>query len=279
MLKKHHRTFAPETAIKLVNYDQLASFATKFATGLLNLVGVVGSAGLRKSRTFVNALESTGRPYCLVKGHVRSFILYQMLFHHRDQLVVIDDADTLFNDRACVPLLKALLETEETKVVSWHSRAIDDEDMPRSFVTRSRVTVLCNEWRTTNENMRAVEDRGLFLHFAPAAEEVHANVIKARWFHDEEVLDFIGRHLHLVVTPSMRYYVKAAEMRRAGIDDWQGNTLQMMNGDVERLAVLRRLLDDATVINEAERVSRYVELTGRSQATFYRDRELLLGHR
>lgn len=263
--------------MKLTRYDELEEFAHKFADSLLNLVAVVGTAGLRKSRIFVNALERTKVPYCLLKGHLKPFILYQLLYQHRDQLIVIDDADSLFSDRSCIPLLKSLLERETTKVVSWHSRAIDDDTIPRSFTTRSKVAILCNEWRTVNENMRAVEDRGHFIHFVPSVIEVHHNVQKSGWFDDEEVFDFIQDHLHLIVEPSMRYYVKAAEMRRAGIDDWQGKTLQMVNCDMERLAIVRRLLNDPSYASEAERVIAYVELTGRSQATYYRDRDLLTG--
>jgi hypothetical protein len=273
------RNRIPATAIKLTEYQALEDFATKFVASLLNLVGVVGNAGLRKSRTFVNVLERSAQPYCYIKGHVRPFSLYQELYHHRDQLVIIDDADTLFADRTSVPLLKSVLETEENKIVSWNSKAADREGIPRSFVTCSKVTVLCNEWRTVNENMLAVVDRGLFIHFAPSVSEVHAKVAEAGWFADDEVYRFIEQHLHLIVEPSMRYYVKASEMRRAGMEDWQRHTLQMLNGDMERLAIVRRLLDDTSIISEAERVAKYIELTGCSQATFYRDRDMLLGAR
>lgn len=276
MPRRNRSSSVPESAITVTRYSQLEDFATKFAAGSFNLIGVVGTAGLRKSRTFIQLLESSGERYYYVKGYTKPFILYQLLYRHRDERVVIDDADSLFADRACVPLLKSLLETEETKVVSWHSRAIDDEEIPRSFATRSKVTVLCNEWRTVNDNMRAVEDRGIFIHFTPSVSEVHAKMAEASWFKDEEVFRFIGKHLHLITEPSIRYYLKASEMRTAGIEDWEGTTLRMLNPNVERLAIVSRLLADEGITNEAERVAKYVELTGCSQATFYRDRELLL---
>ena len=46
--------------------------------------------------------------------------------------------------------------------------------------------------------------------------------------------------------------------------------------DVERLSVVSLLLGDSSIASESERVARFVELTGHSQATYYRDRELLL---
>lgn len=268
--------YVPSSAIHIDRFAELEEFAGKFATGGLKLLGVVGHAGTRKSRTFHNVLEASGKRYWYLKGNVTPFILYQQLYFNRDAIIVIDDADTLFADRACIPLLKSLLETEAVKVVSWHSKAIDDETIPRSFTTSSPVAILCNQWTTVNQNMRAVEDRGIFLHFTPSVYEIHRRIGAADWLNDDEVFEFVGRHLHLITEPSMRYYVKASEMRRVGIADWQQNTLKMMGPHIERLAVLNRLIEDTTFGSEAERVAKFTEITGQSQATFYRDREMLL---
>lgn len=271
-LKNH----IPSSAIRLEQYQQFGEFAAKFAAGAFNLLGVVGHPGIGKSRTFRDVLEESAAPYCYLQGHIKPFVLFQQLYFNRDRLLVIDDADTLFSDPTCVPLLKAVLETERVKIVSWHSKAIDEGTIPRSFTTSSPVAILCNQWTTVNQNMRAVEDRGIFLHFAPSVNGVHRKVGESTWFDDKEVLDFVGQHLHLITQPSMRYYVKGSELRRAGIGEWRENVLRMFGTHIERLAIVSRILDDASIVCEAERVARFVELTGQSQATYYRDRERLL---
>ncbi|MFO0838324.1 MAG: hypothetical protein U1D55_07320 [Phycisphaerae bacterium] len=270
------RNHVPASAIRLEQYHQLEEFASKFARGAFNLLAVIGRAGVRKSRTFRNVLEASGANYCYLQGHIKPFVLYQQLFLNRDRLLIIDDADTLFADRTCVPLLKGLLETEQTKLVSWYSQAIDDAAIPRSFTTTSPVAILCNQWTTLNQNMRAVEDRGIFLHFAPSVYAVHKKIGDTAWFDDVEVYEFIGQHLHLITEPSMRYYVKGSELRRAGISDWRESVLGMFGSHVERMGIVSTLLADVSVNSEAQRVAKFVELTGQSQATYYRDRERLL---
>jgi hypothetical protein len=75
-----------------------------------------------------------------------------------------------------VRLLKCLCQTEEEKALAWHSdaRSLERQGIPREFVTKSRVIIIANDWKTLNKNVAALQDRGHVLHFQPGAAEVHA---------------------------------------------------------------------------------------------------------
>ena len=122
-----------------------------------------------------------------IEGNATPFGMYAKLYRHRDQFVVIDDVDALYADRSGVRLLKCLCQTEEEKVIAWHSdaRSLDPPTASlREFTTKSRVVIISNDWQTLNKNVAALQDRGHVILFQPSALEVHAQA--GKWFDDEE---------------------------------------------------------------------------------------------
>ena len=117
-----------------------------------------------------------------------------------------------------VRLLKCLCQTEEEKAVAWHSdaRSLERQGIPSEFTTKSRVVIISNDWQTLNKNVAALQDRGHVLLFQPSAAEVHEQA--GRWFDDEEIYQWFATNLHRVREPSLRHYVRAKELKAAGMD-------------------------------------------------------------
>ena len=120
--------------------------------------------------------------------------MYEKLYRHRDNFVVIDDVDSLYADKSGIRLLKCLCQTEDEKTVAWHTdaRSLERHGIPREFTTKSRVIIICNDWRTLNHNVAALQDRGHVLVFQPSAAEVHAQA--GEWFKDEEIYAWFGKN-------------------------------------------------------------------------------------
>jgi hypothetical protein len=112
-----------------------------FAGGHLNLLILVGEAGVAKTRTVRAVLGSSA---CWIEGNVTPFGMYEKLYRHRDNFVVIDDVDSLYADKAGIRLLKCLCQTEDEKAVAWHTaaRALEKHGIPREFTTTSRVIII-----------------------------------------------------------------------------------------------------------------------------------------
>ena len=147
--------------------------------------------------------------------------MYEKLYRHRDQFVIIDDVDSLYADRSGIRLLKCVSQTEEDKTVAWHSDAkrLEKHGIPREFITKSRVCIISNDWKTLDQNVAALQDRGHVLLFEPSAVEVHAKA--GTWFTDAEIYEWFGQNLHRVRKPSFRHYVRARELKAGGLD-WTG---------------------------------------------------------
>jgi hypothetical protein len=257
-------------ALRITTYQKLDEYLSAFAQGHFHLLILVGSGGLAKSRSVRAVLGGEG---CWIEGNATPFGMYAKLYHHRDEFVVIDDVDALHADRSGVRLLKCLCQTEEEKTVAWHSdaRSLERQGIPREFVTKSRVAIIANDWKTLNTNVAALQDRGHVVVFEPSAAEVHAQA--GKWFDDPEIYEWFGKNLHRVRTPSLRHYVRARELKAAGMD-WTDVLVAEAENPRARLA--RELLASPAYGSTAERVRAFVAQGGGCRATFFNYRRYLL---
>ena len=200
--------------------------------------------------------------------------MYCRLWEHRDEPVVIDDVDSLYASPAGVRLLKCLCQTDAVKRVAWQSSAsqLDREGIPRAFTTSSKVAILSNDWRTLNANVRAVQDRGHVLLFEPSAEEVHRQA--GEWFTDKEVYDWFGANLHLIVEPSLRHYVRASELKRAGLNWLEALPLKGLS---PKTLLVARLQADPSYASEEARAQAFVAQGGGCRATYFNHARKLRG--
>ncbi len=264
----------PDSAITIRTYAELEQYADSFAGRRFDLVAVFSPGGQGKTQLFRRAMGC--QEYLYVDGHATPFALYRQLHEYQNLPVLLDDADSLFRSPICASLLKPLCDTVRIKTLRWNSRAARDEKLPREFTTTSRVLILGNRWNDHDSNMRAVADRGLFLYFAPDALEVHEKVKSLGFVTDPEILSFMEQQLSRIALPSMRFYVKAVQLKRAQITNWRDQLVEMLNPSQESrdLALVKQLLE-LPFSTEEERVNQFRAVTGKSQATYYRYRSQL----
>ena len=267
--KKKRRHGKPQKAVRVTTYQRLEEYLRAFAAGHFHLVILVGAGGLGKSRSVRSVL---GGKCCWIEGNATPFGMYVKLYRHRDQFVVIDDADALYADRSGVRLLKCLCQTEEEKAVAWHSdaKSLERQGIPREFVTKSKVAIISNDWTTLNKNVDALQDRGHVLLFEPSAAEVHAKV--GTWFNDPEVYQWFSANLHRVREPTQRHYTRAKELKAAGMD-WTEVLAEEAENRRARLAA--ELLGSNAYASTAARVRAFVEQGGGCRATFFNYRRRL----
>ena len=265
------KTRPPQKALRLTSYKRLTEYLEAFANGHFHLMILVGAGGLAKSRSVRAVL---GESACWIEGNATPFGMYAKLYRHRDEFVVIDDVDALYADRSGVRLLKCLCQTEEEKAVAWHSdaRSLERQQIPREFTTRSRVVIISNDWQPLNRNVAALQDRGHVLLFQPTAAEVHEKA--GTWFDDEEIYGWFAKNLHRVREPSLRHYVRAKELKGAGMD-WTAVLALEDQNPRERLAT--EILASSAYDSTTARVAAFVQQGGGCRATFFNVRRRLKG--
>ena len=215
-----------------------------------------------------------GESACWIEGNATPFGMYEKLFRHRDQFIVIDDVDSLYADKSGIRLLKCLCQTEDEKRVAWHTdaRSLERHAIPREFVTKSRVIIICNDWRTLNSNVSALQDRGHVLVFQPSAAKVRAQA--GEWFRDKEpeIYEWFGKNLHRMREPSFRYYVRAAELKAAEMD-WR-EALEIEE-DNRRAKLAAEIVASGAYNSTGEMVRAFVQQGGGCRATFFNHRRRL----
>ena len=190
------------------------------------------------------------------------------LYRHRDELVVIDDVDEIYSEKAGIRLLKSLCQTQQEKSVSWHTaaNALTREGIPREFKTASRVAIISNDWQTLSRNVAALEDRGHVLVFRPSPEEVHNKV--ADWFRDREIYNWIGNRLAHVRNHSMRLYFRAAELKSSGLD-WKHSLTKQFAEKSDPASLVFELLRDDSFRTQNDRIAEFIRRRGGCRATFF----------
>src|SRR4051794_22569521 len=144
--------------------------------------------------------------------------------------------------------------------------------MMRVHNLRTQVQSVCVFWQTLNKNVAALQDRGHVLLFRPTAAEVHARA--GKWFDDREIYDWFAANLHRVREPSLRHYVRAKELKAAGMD-W--TDVLAAEDENRRARLVAELLASASYGSTAERVKAFVEQGGGCRATFFNHRRRLTG--
>ncbi|MBV8311517.1 MAG: hypothetical protein JO344_14135 [Planctomycetaceae bacterium] len=264
------RSRLPKKVLCVTTYERLGEYLAAFAEGHFHLLILVGSGGLAKSRSVRAVLGGKG---CWIEGNATPFGMYVKLYRHRDEFVVIDDVDAIYADRSGVRLLKCLCQTEEEKAVAWHSdaRSLERQRIPREFTTKSRVVIISNDWQTLNKNVAALQDRGHVLHFEPGALEVHREA--GRWFDDVEIYEWFAKNLERVREPSLRHYVRARELKAAGMD-W--TAVLAAEDENKRARLAAELLESTEYDSTGARVQAFVQRGGGCRATFFNYRRYLL---
>ena len=259
----------PHKALHITTYQRLQEYLEAFAQGHFHLLILVGSGGLAKSRSVRAVLDGKG---CWIEGNATPFGMYAKLYQHRDEFVVIDDVDALYADRSGVRLLKCLCQTEEVKAVAWHSdaRGLERQGIPREFTTSSHVVMITNDWKTLNKNVAALQDRGHVVFFEPSPEEVHRQA--GTWFDDPEIYPWFADNLHRIREPSLRHYVRARELKAAGMD-W--TAIFPAEEDNPRARLARELIASTAYDNMEARAKAFVAQEGGCRATFYNYRRKL----
>lgn len=265
----------PDQTLHVTTYDDLHDYARSFARRHHSLLIVLGKPGLGKSRCVRAAL---GRePHLYLNAHVTPLALYQALYEHRGTPIVLDDVDSLLENRVSLPILKAACDSEPRRQVRWlssHPGIGDGADQtPPVFATDSPICLLVNGWALRQRDLAAILDRALSLRFEPSLAEVHRAAWE--WFSDAEVYRFIGRHYALGTRLSFRTYGKAADLKASRPADWPEKTLELMGVD-QRTRAMVRITDDTNFLSEEQRVEAFLSSGLGSRATYYRWKSRLL---
>lgn len=160
------------------------------ANGVQSSVVISGSGGLGKSHSVKSALMQSGlrdlssviasseegavvnrnRGFVFVKGFSTAKNLYRQLFENNDSIIVFDDCDSILKDPVAQNVLKAALDSYDTRIISWGAESRGDDDLPRSFIFTGRVIFITN--MTMDRVDQAIRSRSITIDVSMTTQEM-----------------------------------------------------------------------------------------------------------
>ncbi|QGQ22378.1 hypothetical protein F1728_06680 [Gimesia benthica] len=236
---------------------------------------IIARSGVGKS--FYLKQNADWRITALLEGNVKALKTYIKLYQHRHKLIVLDDAENLWESKNGRVVLRELTETSYPKTMSWESTAkeLTETQTPTTYQTNSRACIICNSFRFgRTDETAAIIDRCQCYCFNPTNEEVVRYV--AEWFWDQIVFDYATSNLHVIDNLSARMFVRAWERRIKQDENWR-NEFPLLSG-ID--AIVKQVCNDQNLTTAVDRVKEYERIAKlndlpASRATFMRHQKEL----
>ena len=232
-------------------FEVLAEMTEAATDGSVRSMIVSGPGGLGKSYTVervLNSWDPNALSHTVVRGFVKATGLFKLLYQNRapGQVLVFDDADSVFLDDVSVNLLKAVCDSTEKRIVSYMSEGvlIDDETaerLPKSFEFEGTIIFI------TNMDFDGMIDRGSKLaphleamltrsHYIDLAmktrrdyiirikQVVASGMLSGRGLDAEaeaDVMEFIDENHDCLRELSLRMAIKLADIRKRNSKTWR----------------------------------------------------------
>jgi hypothetical protein len=179
----------------------------------------------------------------VVKGAISSLGLYCKLYEYRerDNVLIFDDCDSVFDDPLTLNILKAALDSKECRRISWNtdSHKLRLEDIPNSFEFRGAVIFITNikldmiRSAKLRDHIEALESRCHYVDLGISTDRekmlrikqvVTDGMLDAYRFNREtvdDILGFVNDNQHRLRELSLRTICKTADLAKAFPNSWQ----------------------------------------------------------
>jgi hypothetical protein len=135
-----------------VMFDNLERLTKMVGRGIQPSLVITGMAGVGKTHLVKETLRELGMresyEFVHFKGRSTAAGLFITLYQNSDKIVVLDDCDSVFKDPDAVNLLKAALDSYDTRKISYiSSKPLKDEfgePIPAHFEFTGRIIFISN---------------------------------------------------------------------------------------------------------------------------------------
>lgn len=161
-------------------FDVLNLMTMGAKNGDIRALFVTGAPGVGKTFGVEKTLQDAGlvevfsdQPptYQVISGAMSAVGMYMKLYEFREEnnVLVIDDCDSVFTDELCLNLLKAALDTSKRRMIHWNvdSVSLRKGDVPNSFEFRGSIIFI------SNINFKKVRSERMRNHLTALMSRAH----------------------------------------------------------------------------------------------------------
>jgi hypothetical protein len=189
---------ASEQDIERMTYEEsleaLQSGVKLLMANATNGLFLAGRGGVGKTANVEDVLaaagKSDGQGYYKVAGSASPAGMYRILFEHKDEIILFDDADSALGDVEGRNLIKAAADTSKKRKISWlkgggayvdpdeYDPDADDGKLPRSFIFTGKIIFISNLAINKLDPDGSLRTRAYLINIDPSNMEMYEFMTK-----------------------------------------------------------------------------------------------------
>jgi hypothetical protein len=266
--KLAHLEYVLRKAIEETN--PVTTFATKpskftinqrfeFVRKLVNMVSkeiqvsaiITGKGGLGKSYIVNKTLLDAGfkdisdkedfqsfngqKVFRVMKGFSTARAFYKTLYANNNAILICDDMDSIQRDKDAVGIMKAALDSNNRRIVTWGADN-KNEDIPNSFIYTGRIIFISN--MAPDSIDQAIRSRSMMIDLSMTKDEMIDRmefISKEKDFmpdfdtkHKDDAIGFMRKIKDSANDLSLRSLISIVKVRAAN-KDWEDMAEYIMN--------------------------------------------------
>jgi len=207
--------------------------------------GVGKSHGVEEVLARYETMESlgAGKKFEVVKGAMSPIGLYVKLFNFKDKdnVIVFDDCDAVFEEPLALNILKAALDSKKKRTIHWNTDSfkLRNEGVPDAFEFQGSAIFITNldfrdvKSKKIRSHLEALESRCHYMDLTIKTERekmlrieqvIRDGMLDTYKLSDEikdEIIDFVDINKKRLRELSLRTVLKVADLAVAFPDKWE----------------------------------------------------------
>jgi len=209
-------------------FDYLEKSVTMLIKDEMPSLIIAGDAGVGKTFTVMKRLEEENvTNFKVIKGYCTPLGLYRNLYDNNGMILVFDDTDAVLEDKKTKNVLKAALDSYDTRKVSWNSTRLP-EDLPDEFDFTGRIIFITN--KNLKDLDKALISRSFTIDMSLNAEQKVERIeeLKYKLRPDldiktkDQIIKFFKENLKTIPNAAinLRAFDKIATIRKSNPENW-----------------------------------------------------------
>ena len=153
-------------------FQYLRQLTQMVAMGTAPSLIITGEGGLGKTYTVTSTLNDhcfiEGEDYVHFKGYSTARGLYNTLYDNNGKTLILDDFDSVLEDKVAINILKSALDSYDVRKVTWGSMKAGDK-YPNTFEFTGRIIFISN--KSNKDIDQAIITRSLVVDLTMTADE------------------------------------------------------------------------------------------------------------
>ena len=246
--------------------------------GCLNSLFVVSEGGIGKSTVVLSTLTEEKKKFVYVNNYTTTLELVNFLYEHRNEIIVFDDTENIFNNKIIINILKGALWGigKENKRIVTYLTTDQKLKSPRQFEFSGKCFFLLNKKPNDNDVLtKALLTRSLVYEMNFDYKEIMEMLAefsklpykKMTQEQRQEVYTYIKENTDISTKDiNFRTTLKIYDLYLENKLIWKDLSQNLLKRD-EKIYLLHKFINESSTIKEAEQ--KWTEATGYCRKSFY----------